>query len=145
MGPRIYPSQQNTNDNATGKIIITLDEYQTFATSDFISISNLTTGETERIIYLDVNGYYSSNIIIGNSYGISLRAQPFNQNYREILLSRRDYTTDDINGSNGIVDTYITGATGNTGTLTVLYFTGSTLNNSSYNFEYRVSAKSLPL
>lgn len=144
MAPRIYPSQQNTNANATGKVIFSLDEYLTIGTSDYLQISDLDTGRDLKITYLDVSGNYATNIMIGGRYEIALRGQPFGQNIREINLYRRDYTTDDVAGNNGIIDSYITNVTGSTGTLTALQFTASTINNSTYNFEYRVIAKTLP-
>ena len=58
--------------------------------------------------------------------------------YYDLTVFRRDYTTDDENGNNGITYTFITAAQLNYGSnSTIITFTAQTQSD-SYNFEYRV-------
>lgn len=123
MGPRIYPSYQDTNLTAKGSLILSLDD-----TID------------------DVNVYVNNNLvnkqysIINGLYSVSLNVNDVVRLERgeiiKISSTRKDYTTDDTAGNNGIVNTFITGIT-STNSYT---FTATTIP-SSYNFEYLISVK----
>lgn len=60
-----------------------------------------------------------------------------------IDVSRRDYTTDDQGNDMGIRDTYITGTTGTTSSISIT-FTATTIAQ-DYNFEYRVIATTITI
>lgn len=119
MGPRIYPSQQDTNTTAKGSLIMSID----------IWIDNVEIYINNNIWnkqYSVIQGLYSIPINLGDVIKIE------SSEFFSINLNRYDYTTDDSNGDNGIKNTFINySATNNSYT-----FTATTLN-SSYNFEYR--------
>jgi hypothetical protein len=122
MGPRIYPSYQDTNSNASGSLILSFVGNQYYNVEIYIN-SNITNKQ-----YSDVNGLYTYKINQGDVVTI------LGPGAWSINLIRRDYTTDDTSGNNGIIDTLITGTTA-IGSFT---FTTSTIP-SSYNFEYRTT------
>jgi hypothetical protein len=121
MGPRIYPSQQDTNTTAKGSLILSLDN----------SID-------------DVNVYVNNNLvnkqysIVNGMYNVSLNVNDVVRLERgeiiKISSTRKDYTTDDQSGNNGIINTFITGITS-----TDSYTFTATTSPSSYNFEYLIS------
>jgi hypothetical protein len=123
MGPRIYPSYQDTNTTAKGSLILSID-----STINYINIyvNNILVNRE----YSTVNGLYSYKINLNDVVEIN---SPLSFSMDMI---RRDYTNDDINNDNGIRDTIITGIT-NTFTYT---FTATTIST-SYNFEYRSDIK----
>jgi hypothetical protein len=119
MGPRIYPSQQDTNTTAKGSLIMSID----------IWIDNVD-------IYINNNLWSKQYSIIEGLYTIPININDViridSGEFFSINLSRYDYTTDESNGDNGIKNTFIDyTAVNNTYT-----FTATTLS-SSYNFEYR--------
>jgi len=117
MGPRIYPSYQDTNLTAKGSLILSIGSYinnvELYVNNTLINIQ-----------YSKVNGLYSYNVNINDI----VRIVP--SSIIGIDVIRKDYTTDDNNGNNGIINTTITAtfATGYT-------FTATTVS-SGYNFEY---------
>lgn len=119
MGPRVYPSQQDTNLNAKGSLIISID-----AAIDYIQIFiNNVLVNTE---YSTLTGLYSVSLNVNDVVRISsINAFVFN-------LSKKDYTTDDNNGDNGIKESLIT----NTTIADFEYTFTATTITSSYNFEY---------
>jgi uncharacterized delta-60 repeat protein len=132
MGPRIYPSQQDTNLTAKGSFILTLSN--TFINDIQVSVNGL----LRDVEYSNLNGYYTTNIDINDIVTILLRSNPTNY-YKTINILRRDYTTDEVSGNNGIVDTSISNNNSFSTTGLTATFTATTLNY-SYNFEYRISA-----
>jgi len=121
MGPRIYPSYQDTNTTANGSLILKLNTYANFI--DVYVNNNLVNN-----LASNVNGLYVYSLNINDVVTIS---EPANWN---INVVRRDYLTDDNNNDLGIVDTFITGTT-----VTDSYTFTATTSPSSYNFEYRIS------
>jgi uncharacterized delta-60 repeat protein len=132
MGPRVYPSQQDTNTTAKGSFILTLSN--TFINDIQISVN----GILRDVEYSNLNGYYSTNININDIVSILLRSNPTNY-YKTINVIRRDYTTDEVAGNAGIVDTLISNNNSFSTTGLTVTFTATTLNY-SYNFEYRIGA-----
>lgn len=132
MGPRIYPSQQDTNLTAKGSFILTLSN--TYINDIQVSVNGL----LRDIEYSNLNGYYTTNININDVVTILLRSNPTNY-YKTINVLRRDYTTDEVAGNNGIMDTSISNNNSFSTTGLTVTFTATTLNY-SYNFEYRISA-----
>jgi len=125
MGPRIYPSYQDTNLNAKGTLIISL---------------------TTHINRINI---YRNGLFVDTEYKIKdgLCTIPININdviriessqFFSIDHKRWDYTTDYENGDDGIKITQVV----NNVTQTNYTFTATTIFN-SYNFEYR-SLISLP-
>jgi hypothetical protein len=117
MTARIYPSQQDTNLTAKGSIILTISP-------NINNVELYVNNTLVNVEYSTVTGLYSYNVNIGDI----VRIIP--SSIIGIDIIRKDYTTDDNNGNNGIINTTIIGtfATGYT-------FTASTVN-SGYNFEY---------
>jgi hypothetical protein len=125
MGPRIYPSQQDTNLTAKGSLILT----KTSASTIEVYVNSRIVNAQFSII----NGLYSYGINIGDIVTITTNIN------KSFNVTRKDYTTDDNNGNNGIVDTFITGVTN------VLSYTfTATTSPSSYNFEYLISMTPTP-
>lgn len=120
MGPRIYPSYQDTNLSAKGTLILSIDTWINFID---IYINNQIWDKEYKII----NGLCTIPININDI--IRLESNEF----FSLSLDRIDYTTDDINGDNGIRDEY----TFYVNTVSSYEFVATT-SNSSYNFEYRI-------
>jgi hypothetical protein len=120
MGPRVYPSQQDTNLTAKGSLILS----SSIPNNLEIYVNNTIVNKQFSII----NGLYSYAINIGETVTIT---NPSNISFGVI---RKEYTTDDINGNNGIVSTVITGVT-NQSSITFII----TTTPLSYNFEYLIS------
>jgi len=85
-----------------------------------------------------LNGFYTTNININDVVTILLRSTPTNY-YKTIDVIRRDYTTDEVAGNAGIVETLISNNNSFSTTGLTVTFTATTLNY-SYNFEYRIGA-----
>jgi hypothetical protein len=123
MGPRIYPSYQDTNTTAKGSLILSLDD-----TIDDVNVyvnNNLVNKQ-----YSIVNGIYSVSLNVNDVVRLE------RGDIIKISSIRKDYTTDDQSGNNGIIDTFITGITS-----TNSYTFTATTSPSSYNFEYLISVK----
>jgi hypothetical protein len=125
MTARIYPSQQDTNLTAKGSLILTISS-NINRVRVFVN-NNLTNNESST-----VDGLYFYTINIGDIIIIDPTSVTL------INVIRKDYTTDDINGDNGIRNTTITGVTSTSYT-----FTATTVN-SVYNFEYLISVGTFP-
>lgn len=121
MGPRIYPSFQDTNTTAKGSLILKLNTYNN-------AIDILINNNIVNNIIGSVEGLYTYNLNINDVVTIS-EPSSFTVN-----VVRRDYMTDDNNNDLGIVDTLITSTT-----VSNSYTFTATTNPSSYNFEYRIS------
>lgn len=127
MGTRIYPSNQSTNAEAIGTLIFTYTDDITTGGIQ-VRINNVLIDTLRRP---QKDGLYSCNVNKGDLVSISFNTT---SGTRKIDISRRDYTTDDINGNNGIIDTVI-GSSTSSGTLTYVFFPTSL--NTAYKFEYR--------
>jgi hypothetical protein len=119
MGPRIYPSQQDTNLTAKGSVILSIG-------SNINNVELYVNNTLVNVEYSTVNGLYSYNVNINDI----VRIVPSSTTLIDVI--RKDYTTDDNNGNNGIINTTITGITA-----TGYTFTASTVS-SGYNFEYLI-------
>lgn len=122
MGPRVYPSYQDTNLTSNGSFILSFYGFNYYNVEIYVN-NNITNKQ-----YTDVNGFYTYKINSGDVVTI------IGPGSWSINLIRRDYTTDDTSGDNGIIDTSITGTT----TVGSYTFTATTIP-SSYNFEYRAT------
>lgn len=132
MGPRIYPSYQDTNLTANGSLIVNFDELT--ASNGQTNYTVTVNGILRVLEYNNSSGLYSTYLNINDvvSFGIDSDPPSLNKYYN---LSRLDYTTDDTIGNNGLVYTSITGSTGTS--VTSITFTATT-SSASYNFEYRI-------
>jgi hypothetical protein len=120
MAPRVYPSQQDTNLTAKGSLILSLSYEINYC---YVYINNI----IRSLEYSTVDGLYKINLNINDVVRIAPSSTTL------INVIRKDYTTDDIGGDNGIRNTTITGITA-----TGYTFTATTVS-SGYNFEYLVS------
>jgi hypothetical protein len=118
MGPRIYPSQQDTNLTAKGSLL--LSEDVDIAVIDVYVNNVLAVKE-----YSTVEGLY----VVGLNIGDVVRLEA-SSNFN-IIAKRFNYTTDYENGDNGVKVTEL----GTTVGISAYTFTVTTLPN-SYNFEY---------
>jgi uncharacterized delta-60 repeat protein len=126
MGPRIYPSQQDTNLTAKGSLLLSIDD-------NIDSVDVYINNVLWKKQYSVVSGLYIIPINIGDVIRIDSLQQ------YSMSLNRYDYTTDEENGDNGIKNTFVNFVYANTS----YSFTATTLS-SGYNFEYRGSI-SLPV
>jgi hypothetical protein len=131
MGPRIYPSYQDTNINAKGSVIINFNDIILNSKEDFFEV--LVNNQLRFTEYNQTEGLYSTNLNIGDV--VIIRMTTSTTFFKSISVSRRDYTTDDTQ-NNGIIDTFIDILNNDIPTISYT-FTATTLNN-SYNFEYRI-------
>jgi hypothetical protein len=118
MGPRIYPSQQDTNLTAKGSLL--LSEDVDIAVID-VYVNNVLAAKE----YSTVEGLY----VVGLNIGDVVRLEA-STNFN-IIAKRFNYTTDYENGDNGVKVTEL----GTTVGISAYTFTVTTLAN-SYNFEY---------
>lgn len=87
----------------------------------------------QKRIYISTYNLYSCPISVGDVVRLELNnLSPIILSYLDLI--RRDYTTDDINGNNGISDTSIASDV----LFNTYTFTATTVN-SAYDFEYRMS------
>jgi len=132
MGPRIYPSYQDTNTTANGSLILSL--LNLYLNNIQVTVN----GILRDVEYSNLNGIYTTNININDVVSILLTSTPTNY-YKMLNIIRRDYTTDDVVGNYGIFDTSISNNNSFDTTGLTVTFTATT-SNASYNFEYRISA-----
>lgn len=80
-------------------------------------------------IYNEVNDLYTIPLLVNDV--VTLEYVSVSGNTNDYSITRRDYTTDDENGDNGIKETFIDGSIN----LTSYTFTATTVNN-AYDFVY---------
>lgn len=136
MGPRIYPSYQDTNINAKGSLIINYDEIVNGRGGDNFEI--YVNDVLRDKIWLDVEGFYSTHLVLNDVVKLKF---PGKQQSLSIGISRKNYTTDD-NNDNGLTYTQID--TINQFDVTDYQYTfTATTTNDSYNFEYVIDCSTL--
>ena len=133
MGPRIYPSYQDTNTTSVGSLIISTNKLPT-QTQNSVTIQ--INGITVRIYTSQYNGLYTKNIYPNDTIRILYITTPSNTR-KWLDINRVDYTTDDVSGNLGIVNNFIyeTNTTGSTLDYTFI----ATTDPSTYNFEYLIN------
>jgi uncharacterized delta-60 repeat protein len=117
-----------------GSILLTFDELVDDLGIDYITIT--VAGQERYIRYIDSNTIYTTLVNTGDVVSISVYTDPSDLDKR-ISLIRRDYTTDDQGGDNGIRDTFIRSVQGISNPLTVT-FTATTTSD-AYTFRYIIS------
>jgi hypothetical protein len=132
MGPRIYPSYQDTNINAKGSLILSFSE-ELVSNLNYYEV--YVNNQIRNKDYDNVSGLYRTNLLIGDVVTINVYSQVTNH-FKSIQVVRWDYTTDDED-DNGIKITAVS-STGSNLQPAVVTFTATTLNY-AYNFEYRLS------
>ena len=130
------PTPVPTDDlRVRGSLIITYNELESQRGGDYFRVR--INGQDRDLQYTDAEELYSTYLYTGDTIEVCV-ITPTGQTYYDVY--RRDFTIDDVNGNNGIVDTYITGWTGLSSTdpcTTGLVQVATRLPN-SYNFEYRI-------
>jgi hypothetical protein len=111
-----------------GSLLFTFDQVPNYAGVDNYTIT--VNGQTRVLNYNNNDNLYTTYIYSGDSVTITISPE-----LNDFSVYRRDYTTDDQGGDNGIRDVFITGTTGTTS----VSFTATTIST-DYNFEYRVGA-----
>ena len=137
--PTPTPSPQ-VNQAIRGSLLITLS--QTPIANESSDISVIVNGENRNIVYQEPENLYSTYLYNGDIVTINLIGDSLVLN-KIIEVTRRDYTTDDQGGDNGIRDTFITGYTGTSVSAVTVTFTASTISE-DYNFEYLIDALTIP-
>ena len=134
MTARVYPSQQQTNLTTIGSLLVTYSEVN--ETSTISKVQCFVNSVERKLIYDNSDSLYSTFLSNGDIVRILVTTTAEDN---EILVTRRDYTTDDQGGDMGIRNTFITGVTGNSPTTLEVTFTATTISL-DYNFEYLVTA-----
>jgi uncharacterized delta-60 repeat protein len=115
-----------------GSLLLTFNEYSVTSYVDVYVNSEL-----RNIRYSEIDNLYSTYIYSGDVINIKINTT---STYNSIDIKRRNYTTDNEGGNNGIEDVFITGTTGSSiGGIYQITFTATTIPQ-DYNFEYRVDA-----
>lgn len=107
---------------------------------DNLGIDNIiinVAGQERYIRFIDSNTIYTTLVNTGDIVSITIYFLPSLLN-KQITIIRRDYTTDDQDGDDGIRDTFISIISGTLSPIN-LTFTATTVTD-AYNFEYRVDA-----
>ena len=118
-----------------GSILLTFNEAVDNLGIDYITIN--VAGQERYIRYIDSNTIYTTLVNTGDVVSISFYSLPSGIS-KDISIIRKDYTTDDQNGDNGIRDTFITS---NSGTLNPLIVTfTATTTSDTYSFKYIVTS-----
>jgi hypothetical protein len=118
-----------------GSILLTFNEE-----IDNLGIDNIiinVAGQERYIRYIDSDTIYTTLVNTGDVVSITINFLPSLLN-KQISTTRRDYTTDDQSGDNGIRDTFISTISGTLSPIN-LTFTATTVAD-AYNYEYRVDA-----
>jgi len=132
------PTASVPAEGMRGSLIMSFDKEIDTEPIDYYQV--IVNGELRERTYDDVTEFYSTYLFTGDTVSVELYTN--GQNYYDLTVFRRDYTTDDENGNNGIVDTFITAAQLSYGSNSIVVtFTASTVPD-SYNFEYRVTVGS---
>ena len=122
-------------DPVRGSLLLNFDELVNNRGIDVILL--YVNSLVKYIRYIDTEGLYTTNLNLGDVVLIQVFSDPSNLG-KQISLTRRDYTTDDQGGDNGIRDTFITSTTGITNSLE-LTFTATTTSD-AYSFRYIIDA-----
>ena len=112
-----------------GQLLVTIRDFDV-SPGDYLDIyiNNI----INKRIYIASDNLYSCPLYVGDVVRLEfVDVSPIVITYLDI--TRRDYTTDDEGGNNGIVDTLVANGI----PLTVYTFTATTVN-SAYDFEYRL-------
>ena len=134
---RNYPSQQSTNSNATGSIILNFTENSKTIGFDNVKVS--VNGILKKIQYSDVDGLYTIKINQNDVVYVLLSVAV--SQFLQVNITRNDYTTDDEGNlgivENSIYNNYTTGGTSLDYTFT------TTTSLSSYHFDYVVNFEAI--
>lgn len=117
-----------------GSLIISFDDIDGFG-GDYLDI--VVNSVLRKRIYTNSSSLYSCPLYVGDVVNLQFNdLSPSTDLNFDVY--RRDYTTDDQGGDNGIKTTQVSSGVTNTG----VTFTVSTLNI-SYDFEYRLDLESV--
>jgi len=118
-----------------GQLLITFDDIDAQIGGDFMDI--FVNNVIQKRIYISPYKLYTCPLYVGDVVRFDFtNVSPIVITY--LSLIRRDYTTDDIEGNMGIVDTSIVTDIA----FTTYTFTATTVNN-AYDFEYIMSNTSV--
>jgi hypothetical protein len=116
-----------------GSLIISFDDIDGFG-GDYLDI--VVNNVLRKRIYTNSSSLYSCPLYVGDVVNLQFSDMFNSLNY---IVTRRDYTTDDEGGDNGIKTSLVTNVISSTG----VTFTATTLNI-SYDFEYRIELENIP-
>lgn len=121
-------------DPVNGSLILNFDELVNNLSNDRIDIRVNNIFRYRR--FTDTTGLFTTPLNIGDVVTFSITTSPGSLG-KQFSIIRRDYTTDDVEGNNGIKDTFVGSGSGTTSPYTTT-FTANTISD-SYNFEYRIN------
>ena len=115
-----------------GQLLVSLVDDDGFG-GDYLNV--YTNSVLRKRIYVNSNNLYSCPIYVGDVVTLEfINLSPFV--FRFLYLDRRDYTTDDVEGDNGVKNTNIA-----TDVLLTTYTFTATTVNTAYDFEYIMRKK----
>jgi hypothetical protein len=125
----------------TGSLILKFNEFiNSFGTDQVLVIINNVIRKRQ---YNDVTGLYMWNLNLGDFVEIFINTSI--SNYRKVWnVNRVDYTTDDVGGNLGLINTFITSGVSGSNPATFTFTVAKDIL--SYNFEYvlDISTDNLP-
>jgi hypothetical protein len=125
----------NVSGLMRGSLLISYSEPNANTYTTYVTV--LVNGADRQVTHNDIDNLYSTYIYSGDVVNVKITTT---SNVNSLDVIRRDYTTDDQGGDNGIRDTFITGTTGNSvGGFYQITFTAEP-DILDYNFEYLVDA-----
>ena len=125
----------NVDGRMRGSLLINYSEPNANTYTTYVSV--LVNGVNRQVTHNEIDNLYSTYIYSGDVVNVKITTT---SNTNSLDVIRRDYTTDDQGGDNGIRDTFITGTTGSSvGGFYQITFNVEP-NALDYNFEYLVDA-----
>ena len=130
--PTLTMTPSSPNNGMRGSLLVDYTEIN--GTGNLGNVECIVNSQDRALVYSDITGLYTTYLYSGDTVTIKINTGSYSSS---IDVIRRDYTTDDQGGDQGIRDTFITGVTANTGTEVTFVVTPDMLD---YNFEYRIGA-----
>jgi hypothetical protein len=130
--PTMTMTPSSPNNGMRGSLLVDYTEIN--GTGNLGNVECIVNSQDRALVYSDITGLYTTYLYSGDTVTIKINTGSYSSS---IDVIRRDYTTDDQGGDQGIRDTFITGVTANTGTEVTFVVTPDMLD---YNFEYRIGA-----
>ena len=122
-----------------GSILLNFDEIVSNRGADFVVVT--VNGVVRKVTTTECENEFMTYVNTGDVVDIELTPNPsYTGTTKEISVSRLDFTTDDVDGDNGVKNTFIQSISGTTFYLNTT-FTATTVST-AYNFHYVVTVES---
>lgn len=122
-----------------GSILLNFDEIVENRGADFVVVT--VNGVIRKITATECENEFMTYVNTGDVVNIQLTPNPeYSGTTKEIIVNRVDFTTDDVDGDNGVKNTFIQSVSGTTYYLNTT-FTATTVST-AYNFHYVITVES---